>query len=382
MLSSNKLNVYRDDALLSLEYKWFSPIAIFMVFFCVIWFAFLAFWYGMAASTGAPWIFFVFPLLHVSVGAGLAYYALCLLFNKTKIIINDEILNVIHYPVPWWKGNKKLDTNDLEQIYVKEKVRRGKNNSKNYTYTIRGLLKGGKDIELAAIGGLQSQDALQIENYLEQFLGIDNYPVKGEYGAKETAQNDSLPRRIRSTSLPGMAGKIYGLKAGDNITLNDLDHEVAHLTQYDWKNGQTDKLFQLLPEKGKDQLVYLHKNNALVQPFTEELLDLQDSQRISFSANEAPKSLLFQGQQYLLTSKASGKAFLTVVTKPVDVQQWVYQASRQGLQLRIVVNEDMVSYFLGCKTKWSAFKDQLDEPLDLPRLDPEKLTGWEDEELV
>jgi hypothetical protein len=70
MFESDKLKVYEDDTMLSMEYKWFNPSAIFMIFFSVIWFAFLAFWYGMAASRGAPWIFFVFPLLHVGVGYG------------------------------------------------------------------------------------------------------------------------------------------------------------------------------------------------------------------------------------------------------------------------------------------------------------------------
>ncbi len=382
MLSQEKLKIYQDDTLLLLEYKWFSPIALFMVFFCVVWFAFLAFWYGMAASSGAPWIFFVFPLIHVSVGVGLAYYALCLLFNKTKIIVNYNQLNVLHYPIPWWRGNRKMNADDLTQVYVKEKVKSGKNNSKTYTYTIRALLKNGEDIELAAIGGLESHDAKSIESYLEQYLGIDDAPVKGEFGEVKTAKGIQLPRGTRRSTLPGAAGRVYSLSAGDDVFFNNNSFELGHLTQYDWHNGQSDKLLQLLPAKGKDILIFLQKNNALVEPFVEDLLDLQESHGLSFSPSDPPTAFSLHGQHYILKSKATGQAFLTGVTQPVAVSQWLYQSADDQSHVRVVANKDMISYYFGQKTALSAFEDPAEELLDLPELDRDKLPDWEDEELV
>jgi hypothetical protein len=386
MFESDKLKVYEDDTMLSMEYKWFNPSAIFMIFFSVIWFAFLAFWYSMAAVGGAPWIFFVFPLLHVGVGLWLLYYSLCLLFNKTKIIVNYDLMNVIHYPIPWWKGNKKFPTEDFGQLYVKQKISKGKNNSERYTYTIRAKLKNGKDVEVASIGGLKSQDATRMEEYLEQYLGIEDIPVKGEYGrAKANSSTSQLPApkaKARRSKLPGQMGVVYGLNTKSSIYFKEELVEVAHVTQYDWADGDSDKLLQLVSDEGMDTLVFLQKDKAVLRPYEEKMLDLYESNRLEFSYNYPPNTMEFGGREYLLSQKASGEAFLTGLAKPVELKQWLYQTKDKSAHLRIVVNKDMVTYYRGEKTLLSHFSKTLEKPLDLPKLDKEPLTDWEEEDLV
>lgn len=382
MKTNDKLKIYQDDSMLSMEYRWFNPGALFMVFFCVIWFAFLTFWYGMAAGTGAPWIFFVFPLIHVSVGVWLAYYSMCQLFNKTKIIVNDNLLNVLHYPIPWYKGNKRLPTGDLTQFYVKQKVSQGKNNTERYTYTIRAKLKDGKDIEVASIAGLPSEDAQRIEEYLEQYLGIDNITVKGEYGASKKGADAPRPRRIRRSSLPEPLEKLYQLKVGEWLPCRGEQMEAAHLSQYDWNNGDSDKLFQLLNEEGQETLLYLQKNNALLHIFLEQKLSLLESRNISFYSSSPPDTIEYQGKKYLLNEHESGQVFLTGVTHPLDIDQWRYLSADKQFQIRIVENKGMLSFYVGEKTDLSAFEESLNERLDLRELDKEGLTDWEDEELV
>jgi hypothetical protein len=126
MLNTNKLHVIEDQQGLSIQFAWFSPTAIFLAFFCLVWFGFLTFWYTMAGATGAPLLFFIFPLIHVAVGLGLGYYTLCLFFNKTYIDIHDHHLWVHHTPIPWWKGNVNIAVQDIEQVYVKEKKQKTK----------------------------------------------------------------------------------------------------------------------------------------------------------------------------------------------------------------------------------------------------------------
>ncbi len=385
MFESDKLKVYEDDTMLSMEYKWFNPSAIFMIIFSIFWFAFLAFWYGMAATGGAPWIFFVFPLIHVAVGIWLFYYSLCLLFNKTKIIVNYDLMNVIHYPIPWFKGNKKFQTRDFNQLYVKQKVNKGKNNSERYTYTVRAKLKNGRDIEVASIGGLQSHDATRIEEYLEQYLDIEDNPVKGEYGQTKTTTSQAKlpkPRKGRTSSLSGQMGRVYGLNTKSEIYYNDEFVEVAHVTQYDWADGDSDKLLQLISDEGTDTLVFLQKDKAVLRPFEEQMLDLHESNSLEFSYNYPPNSIEYRGQEYLLSQKASGEAFMTGVSEPVELKQWLYQTKDKASHLRIVVNKEMVTYYLGHKTLLNNFSKTSSESLNLPRLDKEKLTDWEEEDFV
>src|SRR5690349_11378767 len=70
-----RFRVARGEPGLSVSWRWFTPAAFFLVFFCVAWDGFLVFWYGMAAKQGAPLVFFLFPLIHVSVGVGISYLA-------------------------------------------------------------------------------------------------------------------------------------------------------------------------------------------------------------------------------------------------------------------------------------------------------------------
>ena len=114
MLGDKKLEVYQDRDRLEITLKWFTPIALFLLFFTVIWNAFLVFWYSMAISGGA-WIMVLFPILHVAVGVYLTYYTLCLFFNKTFIDISGDYLTIRHTPIPWWKGNRRIPVNAIEQ---------------------------------------------------------------------------------------------------------------------------------------------------------------------------------------------------------------------------------------------------------------------------
>ncbi len=389
MFKGDKIKLYEDDSMLSLEYKWFTPSAFGLIFFSVIWFAFLAFWYGMAFGTGAPWIFFVFPLIHVSVGIWLVYYSISLILNKTKIIVSDNQLNVIHYPIPWYKGNKKFNTDEFDQLYVKEKINRGKNSTQK-SYSIRAKLKKGKDIEIASIGGLESQDALRIEEYLEQYLGIDNMQVKGEFGSIRNASGSPHPRRVRRSSLTGIIGSIYSFEVGEEINYKSIRQKASHLTQYDWDNGNSDKLFQFLDKDNNDRLFYLKKDRALIECFEEDMLDLQESRNIPFNNSFAPDTITFKGQKFFLSENTSGKAFLTGITLPVDVKQWIYFTEDKSTYLRLVLNNEMKSFYIGQKAEMEHFETSLEEPqedqLELRDLDydldEEKLSNWKDEDFV
>ncbi|QDU78843.1 hypothetical protein Pla110_05470 [Polystyrenella longa] len=174
-----EINEYHG--VLHITWKWFNWGILFLVFFCVIWDGFLVVWYFIAATQGMDGKFsliaFLFPLLHVAVGALLTYYTIASLFNRTTILVGDHRLSIKHGPIPW-KGVELRDTGDLDQLFVEEKVNRSKNGT-SYTYLLKAKLHSGSELKL--ITNLASlQEGLFLEQKIEEFLKIEDRRMAGE----------------------------------------------------------------------------------------------------------------------------------------------------------------------------------------------------------
>jgi hypothetical protein len=162
---------------LRLVRRWFSWKYIPMMFFSIAWDAFLLFWYSMAFSTHAPWIFVIFPIAHLAVGVGLTYATLAGFLNRSVIEITPDKFEVYHDPLPW-SGELKLPTRELGQIYCQEVVQHGKNGATT-TYELCAVLKNGRKKTL--LKGLDSPDiGLFLEQQIEKWLRIADRPVGGE----------------------------------------------------------------------------------------------------------------------------------------------------------------------------------------------------------
>lgn len=159
-----------------IERRWFSATAIFLVIFCALWFGFLAVWYALAWGTGNL-IVLLFPLIHVTAGLILLYSTIAMMVNRTWITVAGGRLTVRHGPMPW-PGKRDLPTSTLEQLYCQEHVSRSKNGT-SITYSVRVRRTDGKLEKL--VEGLPERDqALYIEQRVEQHLGIVNHPVADE----------------------------------------------------------------------------------------------------------------------------------------------------------------------------------------------------------
>jgi hypothetical protein len=162
---------------LTFTYNWFSAGYIFLAMFALFWDGFLVFWYSIAFSQGAPWIMFVFPLIHVSVGVGLTYTALAGFYNRTIVTVGMGKFSIQHTPLPW-PGNRMIPATDLIQLYSEERVTRS-NNGTRITYQLSAISTQNKKIKL--LSGLNSPDeARYLEHAIEEQLGIKDRPVEGE----------------------------------------------------------------------------------------------------------------------------------------------------------------------------------------------------------
>jgi hypothetical protein len=164
---------------LRLTRRWFTCAAVFLTFFCIAWDGFLVFWYSMALRPDAPWIMAVFPSLHLAVGVGLTYLTLALYLNRTRLEVANGRLSVSSGPLPW-PGNRDLDLSEIEQLYCRESASRSNDNgSVSYSYSVSAVLKGGREVKL--LSSLPNREqALFIEQIVEQYLGIEDRAVGGE----------------------------------------------------------------------------------------------------------------------------------------------------------------------------------------------------------
>lgn len=172
-----KVRVTKTERGIELTRRWFSPVVVFLLFFCVAWDGFLVFWYSMAFVEGAPWIMVLFPVLHVAVGAALTYSTLAGLLNSTRISIGRRELEVRHGPIPW-RGNRTLGRDRIEQLYCKRVSRRGKHGV-THSYEVWVALRDGTSSKLAS-DGLDEQQALFLEQRIEAALGLPDRPMAGE----------------------------------------------------------------------------------------------------------------------------------------------------------------------------------------------------------
>jgi len=169
---------------LRIRWRWFRPMALFLVFFCIAWDGFLVTWYGLGLAMGdAPLIMFLFPLVHVAVGVGLTYYTLALLVNTTTVAVSRGGLRVRHAPMPW-APSPTLRVTDLEQLYVERKVRHNKNGT-SVTFQLMAVTRDHSGRKL--VGGLEELgQALYLEQEIERTLGIRDRPVAGEHRGDST----------------------------------------------------------------------------------------------------------------------------------------------------------------------------------------------------
>ncbi len=362
-----ELKVFEDQDNLNITYSWFDSTAIPTFMFSLFWCGFLVMWYTLGLVAGAPLVMFLFPIIHVIVGISTMYSALTKLFNKTIIDVYYGEINIVHKPVPWIKGNTQLNQGDIEQFYVKEaKGKQGR------AYNLRAKLKSGKDISILAINASDSHLILQLEERLEQFMEIEDQPVSGEYGKSKQyyEKKAKLPKRKRKTKIGHNFN--YDLENGSKLTVKNNWLTVNNTTQYDWVKGNSDKLFQLISESGKENLLYVRKKGKLFSSYVEHELSTKERNRLKFNVGSPPKKLFVDGRYYIQTAILNGNQFLSDDSKPIAVKQWIYSTEDSEVQLRILKAAATVTIYKGKIIPDYYFIDPVAEELELRDIEDEK----------
>lgn len=379
--SKKEIEIFETDRSLSLVIDWFSPLAYFLAFFSLMWCGFLAFWYTGVIGTGAPLIFLLFPIIHVLVGFGIVYYTICLFNNKTYIDVDENYLSIVHKPIPWWKGNNEFTTDSIEQLYVKEKITRSDNGS-TVSYVVRMKMKDGTDKELFGLQNMESHQAIELEERLEQFIGIIDRPVKGEHAAGLKEQVEG-PRRQRRNFSDSNLAYVYNTSLRDYVNLKDEQHQVSAISQYDWNDGDSDKVFQLLDKQGAAKSIYLEQNKALLSVFEESNIPIGKTGLSTLSEKAPPPNIQIDGETFYFAMTKKGFAFVTNKSRKTEMTQWLYQSTDRNQQIRFVNYEGQMTCYQGEKLSPTDFENTLDLN-NPPQREEERLKNrnWDEEDFV
>lgn len=127
------------------------------------------------AISASPLMIKLFPWISAISGAGILYFMLTTWFNKTHIIVSQNTIEIQHKPLPWF-GNKKLETKNIKQLYVKEWMSTSTSSHRKSSYYLHVISIDEDDITLMKLE--KKEQAYFIEQQIEKYLGIKNLKVR------------------------------------------------------------------------------------------------------------------------------------------------------------------------------------------------------------
>ena len=128
----------------------------------------------------SDWTQVAFSGIEIALALFLLYLGIGMFINRTHIRVAQGKLTVRHSPMPYLLKDQLIRTDKVKQFYVRVS-KTFKNHHPVITYTIHALLIDGNSKRLQVPDHLSATECRQIEQALEDHLGITNEPVSGEY---------------------------------------------------------------------------------------------------------------------------------------------------------------------------------------------------------
>ncbi len=171
---------------LEIQYPWLGKQHKGLLFFAIVWNAFIGFFtfmmfFGMASEGDFEPMVLCFMIPFYIVGIGMAYYVLAGFLNRTTVTIRGDGVATRHSPIPMFgTSNIHADRRAIEQVYCRRRTAYESNDVPVHVFDIHYVKKGGDDTCL--IKGLDTiSKAVFIEQQIERLYVIDDIAVEGEY---------------------------------------------------------------------------------------------------------------------------------------------------------------------------------------------------------
>jgi hypothetical protein len=157
----------------SAQWRWLQPVHYFLLFFCIGWDGFLIVW-SLIAVSSANICMLLFPVAHVAIGVGLTYMVIAAFLNRTTVRLDGGRLAIRHAPI-YWKGNREIGVETLDQLYCKPGTWKQENATEPAEYELWAALTDGSTIKLVGVPTLA--EARFLEQQIEARAGIVDRPM-------------------------------------------------------------------------------------------------------------------------------------------------------------------------------------------------------------
>ena len=215
---------------------------------------------------------------------------------------------------------------------------------------------------------------------LENFIGINDRPVSGEFA--KTRSNQKAARKQRRQFGDQILGNLYFSKINDLLLYKDTAYALISITQHDWNDGDSHKLLQYTDEQSNSLLIYIEQDKALLDAFQEEELPMGVTMDVSFDKDRPAYSIELGSIKFYLQKHYKGESFNSISNQGNASEQWIYKSTDKKTYIRIVDQSGQIRYYKGIKLQRSDISQKLD--LDqAPEKNPEYRTNdWEDKDFV
>lgn len=111
------------------------------------------------------------------------YSYVALILNSSILHVTAEELRVCASPIPSpYPTKRRIPRSRLAQLFVQEKAGHNEYGAvTKVSYGLSALLKNGKQVQLVDLPYTPAEEVRSIEEALEQFLDIEDAPVRGEF---------------------------------------------------------------------------------------------------------------------------------------------------------------------------------------------------------
>ena len=173
LLDTSKVAITKEDGNLTIEFPWKSSP--FLIIFATIWNVVMVIMIAAMMTSG----FNILMLTHPTVGVVVGYLAVCGIWNKTKISLTTDLIEISCGPFPWPNVKKTIRRDLIEQLYVQLYLSHRKNGAPIHKYKL--VVQTTNNTFCLADGIAEYEQAISIEVALEDAMGIQDLSMPDEH---------------------------------------------------------------------------------------------------------------------------------------------------------------------------------------------------------
>ena len=345
-----RLKIKKDGQGVNFILTWYSPMAIGLAIISAMLFGSFFSFYSFLSGKGMELVLALIPLLFLALGFVTGYVSLCLFLNKTYIHLSEKDLHLHHQPLPWPGNHLQIPRSAIKQLYVKEKIRISKKGGKSYQYYLMAQLKSGTEKKLFTLDTFPSDQLRKLERSLEYYLRIPDQAVNGEFIGNAQSKNGAYLKKRNLYSLAinhPTYRSLFLAEAGEQTLYQDEPIRITKAIQYDWQEGNSDKLLRCISNSGLEQSLYIRQVHKHLEVYRIDNLPEQQSLNTVFRPDRPVQEITWKATTYFLGSSSMGKSFEGNDQDHEFINQWLYLSSDQHRIIRVLEQNGQLGFFQG-----------------------------------